>query len=99
VDQNLEMGLKKLLDLIAIPSISGDPSSVEGISQAARWLENELAGLGLDARIVETEGHPLVLAQSTGTVAENSPRMLFYGHYDVQPVGEPGAWKYAPLRP
>ncbi len=86
-DRNLETGLNKLLELIAIPSISGDPSGVESIGQAARWLQNELAELGFSARIVETEGHPLVLAHSTGAVAEDSPRMLFYGHYDVQPVG------------
>ncbi|WP_113342179.1 M20/M25/M40 family metallo-hydrolase [Brucella oryzae] len=98
-DRNLETGLNKLLELIAIPSISGDPSGVESIGQAARWLQNELAELGFSARIVETEGHPLVLAHSTGAVAEDSPRMLFYGHYDVQPVGEAEAWKHPPFAP
>ncbi|MEL4374780.1 M20/M25/M40 family metallo-hydrolase [Brucella cytisi] len=98
-DRNLEEGLHKLLELIAIPSISSDSSGVEGIDHAARWLENELAQLGFKARVVETEGHPLVLARSTGTVVEKTPRMLFYGHYDVQPVGEPQAWKHAPFAP
>lgn len=98
-DRNLEAGLAKLLDLIAIPSISGDPSGAQGIGEAARWLQNELAELGFNARIVETEGHPLVLAHSTGAVAEDSPRLLFYGHYDVQPVGESDVWKHPPFAP
>ncbi|MBO1041369.1 M20/M25/M40 family metallo-hydrolase [Brucella pituitosa] len=98
-DRNLEDGLHKLLELISIPSISSDPSGVEGIGHAARWLENELAKLGFKTRVVETEGHPLVLAHSTGAVVEKTPRMLFYGHYDVQPVGEAQAWRHAPFSP
>lgn len=98
VDTNFDTTVRKLLDLIAIPSISSEPQGRDGIERAAAWLKNELASIGLPAEIVPTSGHPLVLARS-GTSAVGLPKLLFYGHYDVQPVGDLEQWTHAPFEP
>src|SRR5690606_33141156 len=90
--------VRKLLELITIPSISSEPDGRKGIEQAAAWLKNELTSIGLPAEIVPTSGHPLVLARS-GASAGGGPKLLFYGHYDVQPVGDPEQWTHATFEP
>lgn len=99
VDRNNEAAVGKLLDLICIPSISSDPDSKAGIERAAQWLARELDAMGLPARIVPTEGHPVVLARSPEGRGATRPRLLFYGHYDVQPVGDPAEWTHPPFDP
>lgn len=96
VDQGLDSSIAKLLDLIAIPSISNDPAGAAGIQQAANWLHRELSDIGLSARVVATAGHPVVLAHSSEV---EGPRLLFYGHYDVQPVGDLADWTHPPFQP
>ncbi len=98
-DRNLEITTAKLFELISIPSISSDPDGANGIHQAARWLQAELSEIGFDARIVETEGHPLILAHSLSQADEKGPKILFYGHYDVQPVGFIDEWQHPPFEP
>lgn len=98
VDETIDQGLAKLLDLIAIPSVSGDPAGAGAVARAAGWLREELAAIGLDARLVPTAGHPMVLARSGGA-ATPGPRLLFYGHYDVQPPGDASAWRHPPFAP
>ena len=44
-------------------------------------------------------GHPVVLARSFTASTHDKPRVLFYGHYDVQPVGEIGQWQHPPFAP
>lgn len=100
IDGNLESTLTKLFDLISIPSISSEPASKPDIDRAAAWLERELAEMGFAAEIVPTAGHPVVMARSIGNDdGRNLPRLLFYGHYDVQPIGDRDQWIHAPFEP
>ena len=48
-----------------------------------------------------TEGHPVVDRQKRATGKGNgkAPRVLFYGHYDVQPVDPLDLWKTPPFEP
>src|SRR5690606_27384840 len=46
-----------------------------------------------------TKGHPVVMAKSRSDAANGGPRVLFYGHYDVQPVDPLGEWKTPPFEP
>jgi acetylornithine deacetylase/succinyl-diaminopimelate desuccinylase-like protein len=98
IDVNFEITVAKLLDLIAIPSISSEPQGEAGIACAAEWLKQELDAIGLKAQVVSTKGHPVVLARTVPSLI-GRPRLLFYGHYDVQPIGDPKQWKHAPFEP
>jgi acetylornithine deacetylase/succinyl-diaminopimelate desuccinylase-like protein len=99
IDANFDASVRKLLDLISIPSISNEPSGQPGIARAAEWLNSELSSMGLTTRTVETPGHPVVLAHSRPDFGTTRPRLLFYGHYDVQPLGDPELWKHPPFQP
>lgn len=96
IDSRLDTSVAELLDLIAIPSVSSEPKGAPGIAEAAEWLCARLDGMGIAARIVQTEGHPVVLGHSG---PGEGPALLFYGHYDVQPVGDPADWTHPPFAP
>lgn len=99
IDRNFEVAVAKLLELIAIPSISSEPSGEADIARAANWLTHELDGIGLPGRVVATKGHPVVLAKTVACTGLDRPKLLFYGHFDVQPVGALEQWKHAPFEP
>ena len=99
IDDKFDIALGKLLELVSIPSISSESSGKEGIARAAEWLKRELSSIGLGADVIGTNGHPVVLARSSPRATGNEPRLLFYGHYDVQPVGDIGQWKHPPFAP
>ncbi|MFC5584676.1 M20/M25/M40 family metallo-hydrolase [Nitratireductor kimnyeongensis] len=99
IDDNLQTSIAKLFDLIAIPSISSEASGARGIAEAAAWLQNELTEIGFTAEIITTQGHPVVLAKSTQNPRGDGLRLLFYGHYDVQPVAPLEDWSHDPFTP
>jgi len=99
INDNFDVSVRKLLELISIPSISNEDSGRAGIVRAAEWLVRELSAIGLSVKIVQTKGHPVVLAHSKPGSQIKHPRLLFYGHYDVQPVGDVTEWRYPPFEP
>jgi acetylornithine deacetylase/succinyl-diaminopimelate desuccinylase-like protein len=86
--------LRELSEFVAIPSVSRDASR-ETMLIAARWLAERLAFA--DGRVVETGGHPSVLAEWLG--APGAPTILVYGHFDVQPTGALDEWITPPFEP
>ena len=63
-------------------------------------MANDLASLGFDATLRPTGGHPVVIGKSAnGAGNGNAPRVLFYGHYDVQPVDPLDLWETPPFEP
>ena len=96
LDENLPQALERLAAFLRIPSISTDPAHRADVRAAAEWLCAELAGLGFAASVRDTPGHPMVVAHSPkGT---RRP-LLFYGHYDVQPVDPLELWQRPPFEP
>lgn len=85
--------LRELAELVAIPSVSSDESHLGDMRRAAEWLAAKLSFAG--GRVVETPGHPIVLAEWLG--APGAPTILVYGHYDVQPAGDESAWASPPF--
>ncbi|MEL6736793.1 MAG: dipeptidase [Pseudomonadota bacterium] len=97
IDANAEGALARLFDLLRIESVSTDPAYAPSCRQAAEWLVAELTALGFDASVRDTPGHPMVVAHHDGP--QGSPHVLFYGHYDVQPVDPIDLWDTAPFEP
>lgn len=91
-----ERCLNRYRELVAIPSISTLPEHKRDVLRAADWLIEELKRLGM-ARVdlFQTSGHPIVYAASTRH--ENTPTILVYGHYDVQPVDPIDEWRTGPF--
>ena len=96
IDADLPQALDRLSELLRIPSISTDPVHKTDVAQAADWLVNDLKSMGFDARRDETPGHPMVVARGG---AARGPHLLFYGHYDVQPVDPLDLWHSDPFAP
>ena len=95
IDETLPQALDRLMDLLRIPSISTDPAFKPDCARAADWLVEDLKSLGFDARAATTPGHPMVVAHG----GEGNKHILFYGHYDVQPVDPLSLWHRDPFDP
>jgi acetylornithine deacetylase/succinyl-diaminopimelate desuccinylase-like protein len=98
IDSHLDESIERLFALLRIQSISTDPAYAAECRKAAEWLAAELASIGFEASVRDTPGHPMVVAHHPGP-SEASPHVLFYGHYDVQPVDPIELWETAPFMP
>ncbi len=97
LDADLDRSLDRLFDLLRIKSISTDPAYADDCRKAAEWLVADLKTIGFDAGLRVTPGHPMVVAHHGGPAG--SPHVLFYGHYDVQPVDPLELWNDGPFDP
>lgn len=98
IDENLADSLMRVFDLVRIPSISTDPDYAASCRKAAEWLVAELTAIGFDASVRDTPGHPMVVARHDAAKPD-APHVLFYGHYDVQPVDPIELWDTDPFDP
>lgn len=89
--------VEQLCDWLRIPSISSVSAHRGDVRRAAEFVHDELRDLGLDVELIETAGHPLVYAQTE--LRPDRPTLLFYGHYDVQPVDPLELWDSPPFEP
>ncbi len=83
-------GLDDLLTLLRFPSVSTDPARRAEVRACGEWLEQRLGGMGLDSRLHETPGHPILVAQNRHQPGRRT--VLLYGHYDVQPAEPLNEW-------
>ncbi|PZO82390.1 MAG: hypothetical protein DI629_00310 [Mesorhizobium amorphae] len=97
LDADLDQSLERLFALLRIPSISTDPAYAPDCRRAADWLVEDLKGIGFEASARATPGHPMVIAHHEGPAG--APHLLFYGHYDVQPVDPLALWHDDPFDP
>jgi acetylornithine deacetylase/succinyl-diaminopimelate desuccinylase-like protein len=100
IDADFDDALQRLFALLRIKSISADPAFAGDCKAAAEHLAADIATLGFATEVRPTAGHPAIVAKSNGA-GENGtrPHVLFYGHYDVQPVDPLELWHRPPFEP
>jgi acetylornithine deacetylase/succinyl-diaminopimelate desuccinylase-like protein len=96
IDADLDASIARLQDWLRIPSISTETAYKADCARAADWLAADLASMGFSAASEPTAGHPIVTGEQGGASAAT---VLFYGHYDVQPVDPLNLWTSAPFDP
>jgi acetylornithine deacetylase/succinyl-diaminopimelate desuccinylase-like protein len=87
----------ELFELLRIASISAQPAHRDDVRRAANWVRDRCVRAGLNAEVVESAGHPAVIA--AGPQQSGRPTVLFYGHFDVQPEGDLSLWRTGPFEP
>lgn len=97
--ENRDRFLDELIEFGKIPSISTDPDSKDQMQVAATWILDQLKSLDMEkAQIYPTAGHPVVYGENV-QAGTNSPTLLIYGHYDVQPADPLELWTDKPFDP
>jgi succinyl-diaminopimelate desuccinylase len=86
-----------LISLLRIPSISAQEAHRADVRRAAEWVLRQFEGLNFQAGLIETDGAPLVYAESPPVPGR--PTALVYGHYDVQPPDPLDEWQSPPFEP
>src|SRR6201982_619650 len=108
IDADFDNSLERLFTLLRIKSISADPAFAGDCKAAADHLAKDIATLGFSTEGRPTAGHPAIVAKTNGQAnaratgkanAEPRPHVLFYGHYDVQPVDPLNLWHRPPFEP
>src|SRR5438105_3409330 len=86
----------ELKQYLAIPSISALPQHQGDVRRAAEWTAEQMRQIGLqNVTLLETPGNPIVYGDWLN--APGAPTILFYGHYDVQPVDPLDLWDSPPF--
>jgi acetylornithine deacetylase/succinyl-diaminopimelate desuccinylase-like protein len=96
IDLDLDQSLERLFALLRIQSVSTDPAYSAQCRAAAEHVAADLKSIGFAADVRPTAGHPIVVGKAPNGAG---PRILFYGHYDVQPVDPIDLWKTPPFEP
>jgi len=99
IDQNKSRYEEELKAFLRIPSISTSPEHKDEVRRCAEFVRDELGRIGLNnIKIYETAGHPVVYGERLDG-GKDAPTVLFYGHYDVQPVDPLDLWTNPPFEP
>ena len=90
--------LEDLITWLRIPSISTLSEYGGDVVRAAEYTAEQLRQVGMErVEVIQTRGYPLVYAE--WLKADGKPTVLFYGHYDVQPVDPLSLWQTPPFEP
>ena len=96
INVNRDRYIDEMKRYLAIPSISALPEHKGDVRACAEWTRDEMARIGLqNCRLEDTPGHPIVYGEWLN--APGAPTILFYGHYDVQPVDPLNLWTSPPF--
>ncbi|HEV2254435.1 MAG TPA: peptidase M20, partial [Streptosporangiaceae bacterium] len=101
VDAHAREFIDDLKQWLAIPSISADPDHHQDVRRSAEWLAAHVKSIGFPvAEIWETspDGLPAVFAEWPAADPA-APKVLIYGHHDVQPVEPLAEWDSPPFEP
>ena len=97
IHTNRDRYISELKQYLAIPSISALPAHAADVRKCAEWTAEEMRRIQLEnVRLIETPGNPVVYGEWL-QAGPSAPTMLFYGHYDVQPVDPVDLWESPPF--
>jgi acetylornithine deacetylase/succinyl-diaminopimelate desuccinylase-like protein len=99
LNANRDPAIERWKELLRIPSIGTDPTRNADTRRAAEWLVSNLRSIGFAASLRETAGQPMVVGHHPGPDGAGAPHVLYYGHYDVQPVEPLELWLSPPFEP
>ena len=88
----------ELDEFLRIPSVSAKSEHDGDTRDAAQWFADRLTDAGLEASVIPTAGHPVVLGEWRAA-GPGAPTVLVYGHYDVQPPEPVEEWTSPPFEP
>lgn len=91
---------KEYFELLKFESVGADPSKLRDCTACAQYLKAWLERIGFRVQLRMANGvfaPPVVFAEREGD--EGASVVLFYGHYDVQPVDPIDEWKTPPFEP
>ncbi|MFG1698469.1 dipeptidase [Nonomuraea sp. NPDC049309] len=99
VSAAMPQAVEELKRLAAIPSVAFPGHPEEPVLAAAGMVEELLRSTGLPrVQQVPVEGSfPAVFGEAPAP--PGMPTVLLYAHYDVQPAGDPAAWRTPPFEP
>jgi acetylornithine deacetylase/succinyl-diaminopimelate desuccinylase-like protein len=98
IEKNQGRFLEELKEILRIPSISNNAENKQDVLRCAHFVGDQLRQIGMQrVEIFPTTGHPIVYGEWLG--APGQPTVLFYGHYDVQPVDPLDLWTSGPFEP
>ena len=98
LDADAGAALDRLFNFLRIPSISAVPAHFADCERAADWLVAQLGAIGFESAKHPTNGRPVVVGHIKAA-RRDSPHVLFYGHYDVQPADPLDLWRSPPFEP
>lgn len=78
--------LKEFMNLLSIPNVSSDRKNIR---KNAQFIKAMMEKRGIETRIMETEGNPIIFGELNNPQAKQT--YMFYVHYDGQPV-DPAKW-------
>jgi len=99
LQEGQDEALDRLFSFIRVKSISTDPAYKNECLAAADMASDLLQGAGFESEVVATSGHPMVLGTYRSERNAQARHLLFYGHYDVQPVDPLDEWSRPPFEP
>jgi len=89
--ENQKRIIEEWKTFLRFPSISADPLYNSNCRECAEWLSAHLEQIGFTSELLETGTKPVVYAERPGQPDKTT--ILFYGHYDVQPIDPENAWE------
>jgi acetylornithine deacetylase/succinyl-diaminopimelate desuccinylase-like protein len=98
ISENQQQFLDELMDFLRIPSVSADPAFKNDVKRAADFVAKKLQSAGANkVEVLPTAGHPIVYGEYI--IGDDSPTVLVYGHYDVQPPDPLDLWDSPAFEP